>query len=194
VDDRGRTGAIEGIQTDRLLPPLTQVFTDQEWVKGKNLMKHDAICLSRVVSTSRSADYRFVVLLVGLLVCAGCGGAGAGNRISEKKPKPEFTVTMRHEGIQRTYHIHLPPGFKKEKQAPLVIALHGGGGKGSKFDQSTTQGTLIAAADKRGIVLVFPEGVNKQWSDGRTEIMKKKTYDDVGFISRIIDTMLVRYR
>ena len=75
----------------------------------------------------------------------------------------------------------------------MVLALHGGGGKGRKFDQAATKGTLTAAADKRGIVLVFPEGVKKQWCDGRTEIIKHKCHDDVGFISRIIDAMVAEY-
>ena len=105
----------------------------------------------------------------------------------------EISETIQHENIERTYHIHLPPGFSREKPAPLVFALHGGGGNGQKFDQETTQGTLTAAADKRGMVLVFPEGINKQWCEGRTEILKKKTYDDVGFISKIIDVMVKNY-
>ena len=105
-----------------------------------------------------------------------------------------LTKTLLHEGLERTYHIHLPPAFSKNKSAPLVLALHGGGGEGRKFEQSTTQGTLTTAADKRGVVLVFPEGVNKQWCDGRTGILKtKKTYDDVAFISKIIDIMVKDY-
>ena len=88
----------------------------------------------------------------------------------------------------------LPPDFSKDRPAPLVFVLHGGGGEGRRFDQSVTQGTLTAAADQQGVVLVFPEGVNKQWYDGRTEMLKsKKTYNDVGFISKIIDTMVKKY-
>ena len=105
-----------------------------------------------------------------------------------------FTETLRHEGVERSYHIHLPPGFSKVRPAPMVLALHGGGGKGLRFDQGATSGTLSAAAGRRGIVLVFPEGVKKQWNDGRTEILKKnKAHDDVGFISRIIDKMVNNY-
>lgn len=105
-----------------------------------------------------------------------------------------LTETLQHEGLERTYHIHLPPDFSKGIPAPLVLALHGGGGKGRRFDQSATGGTLTAEADKRGVILVFPEGINKQWCDGRTEILKtKKIYDDVGFISKIIDTMVKKY-
>lgn len=105
----------------------------------------------------------------------------------------EVTETLQHGRFERTYHIHLPPGFSKDKPAPLVFALHGGGGEGRRFDQGTTQGTLTAAADKRGVVLVFPEGIDNHWSDGRTGILKKNTGDDVEFISRIIDTMVKNY-
>ena len=132
------------------------------------------------------------MVLVCLLICADCKSIAAGNSPGTKSAQ-EFTKTLYHESIERTYHIHLPPGFSKDKPAPLVLVLHGGGGKGRNFNQGITQGTLTAAADKRGVVLVFPEGINKHWCDGRTEILKKKTYDDVGFISKIIDTMVKNY-
>jgi polyhydroxybutyrate depolymerase len=104
------------------------------------------------------------------------------------------TEMLHHGGVERTYHIHLPPDFDEEKAAPLVFALHGGGGQGKRFDESATMGTLKAAADKRSVVLVFPEGINKQWRDGRTEMLKtQETYDDVGFISAIIDRMVEEY-
>jgi polyhydroxybutyrate depolymerase len=105
-----------------------------------------------------------------------------------------LTETLRDGDSERTYHIHLPPDFSRNRLTPLVLALHGGGGQGRRFDQSATQGTLTAAADKRGVVLVFPEGINKQWNDGRTEMLKaKNAQDDVGFISRLIDTMVESY-
>ncbi|HHC78970.1 MAG TPA: esterase [Flavobacteriia bacterium] len=105
-----------------------------------------------------------------------------------------ITKTIYHQGIKRIYHIYLPSNFNREMPAPMIIALHGGGGKGSKFETGTTNGTLTAAADKQGVVLVFPEGMNKHWNDGRTEIFKKKkAYDDVAFISKVIDAMIQYY-
>ena len=100
------------------------------------------------------------------------------------------------DGVERTYHIHLPPNFSKEEPAPLVFALHGGGGQGLRFDESTAD-TLIPAADERGMVLVFPEGINKQWCDGRFEHLNQETEcdgnEDVAFISALIDTMVQEY-
>ena len=96
------------------------------------------------------------MVLVFLSIYASCSSTAAENGFPEAEPAQEFTKMLQHESIERSYHIHLPPGFSKDKPAPLVFALHGGGGNGRKFDQGTTQGTLTAAADKRGVVLVFP--------------------------------------
>lgn len=104
------------------------------------------------------------------------------------------TKTLVHQGKERTYHIYLPENFDKVKSLPMVLALHGGGGEGSKFEKHTTNGTLTVEADKRNLVLVFPEGIGKAWNDGRKEIFrKKKSYDDVGFISKVIDKMIADY-
>jgi polyhydroxybutyrate depolymerase len=131
---------------------------------------------------------QFVSILILSFLLAAC-----------RKPQlgQDLTETLNHDGIERTYHIILPSDFSTEEPSPLVIALHGGGGQGSQFDQGATQGTLTAAADERGVVLVFPEGVDKQWCDGRfaqLDIERQcDTVDDVAFISEIIDDMIQNY-
>lgn len=115
-----------------------------------------------------------------------------------QKPGEELyqTEVLEIDGVERTYHIHFPPNFSKTDAAPLVLALHGGGGQGLKFDESTA-GTLIPAAEARGMVLVFPDGIDKQWCDGRTEHLNEgrdcTTIDDVAFISAIIERMTQAY-
>ncbi len=134
---------------------------------------------------------RIVLALSCFLLGSACRVIAAKN--TERQAK-NLTAILIHEGIERSYFIHLPPGFSKDSPAPLVLALHGGGGSGRRFDRTATQGTLTAAADKRGMVLVFPAGINRHWCDGRPEIFKaKKTYDDVGFISAVIDSMVKNY-
>ncbi len=142
----------------------------------------------------RHRSLRLKVGLVGLLLGSGCLFASPTDDDSKTGPFRYLTVSMVHETFPRTYHIHLPPGFSADKSAPLVIALHGGGGVGRGFDANTTQGSLTAAADARGIVLVFPEGIDKQWNDGRSEVRTAKpSPDDVGFIAAIIDAMVKTY-
>lgn len=104
------------------------------------------------------------------------------------------TLVLKHEDLERSYHVRLPPGFKKENKAPLVLVLHGGGGNGLNFEKHMG-GDVAAAAAARGMVLVFPEGLDHQWSDGRTEhlVEGSKGHDDVGFLSKVIERMQADY-
>lgn len=102
------------------------------------------------------------------------------------------TRTLSHGGRTRTYHVRTPTGWTAERRWPLVLALHGGGGKGSTFDAWTTAGALGREADRRGIVVVYPQGVERAWRDGRKDHLRGKTtgIDDVGFISALIDVLV----
>lgn len=138
-------------------------------------------------------EYGIVSILAFLFFSTSCSTTVAEN-LAQRPGDTLLTATLDHGGDERTYHIHLPPGFDRGKPAPLVIALHGGGGEGRKFDQAATGGTLTRAADKRGVVLVFPEAVDRHWFDGRPEVDKSaKRIDDTGFISAVIDAMAADY-
>ncbi len=100
--------------------------------------------------------------------------------------------SLAFQGRQRTYYLHLPPGHRKDRAVPLIIALHGGGGNGGNFNMLTNY-QLSREADARGWVLVFPEGVARGWNDGRSPVdalgRERLGVDDVGFISALIDRM-----
>ncbi len=101
---------------------------------------------------------------------------------------------IKHEGIERTYHMYLPNNFNKANSTPLVLALHGGGGSGLQFEQQAAAGTLSAAAEERGVIVIAPDGIDKRWNDGRTEHFgTDPMYDDLGFISAIINLMVEEY-
>ena len=140
----------------------------------------------------RSGLGRLIRLAAAWVICLTLGAVGVQAGQAEQLPRM-IRKTMRHDGVTRVYHVRLPNGFDRAVPAPVVIALHGGGGTGRRFDR-VTAGTLTAAADRKGVVLVFPEGVNRQWCDGRVEHLKtSRSYDDVGFIARIIDTVAQEY-
>ncbi len=107
----------------------------------------------------------------------------------------EFNAkTIQHDGVERNYQVYLPKNFDKKNPTPMVLALHGGGGRGSRFEKDVSAGTLTVAAELRGVILVTPEGIDKRWNDGRPVIFNgDRMYDDVGFISTIIDTMAQDY-
>lgn len=114
-------------------------------------------------------------------------------RPSDGAPLPrQRTVdeTLTHQERQRTYRLILPKGFDETKPAPLVLALHGGGGVATSFDRSTN-GQFAREADRRGWVVAFPQGVAKGWNDGRPlqsrRDAQRKGVDDVAFLSALID-------
>ncbi|MFZ0548856.1 MAG: PHB depolymerase family esterase [Candidatus Promineifilaceae bacterium] len=100
------------------------------------------------------------------------------------------------DGVERTYYVHLPPNFDENEPSPLVLAFHGGGGNAVHFDKGTGN-TLVEAADERSMVVAFPDGLNNQWCDGRTEHIDEErdceTVGDIAFVSALIDTMVADY-
>lgn len=129
-------------------------------------------------------------VLITLLLCAGLTAAGC--RCSGQRAGAVQRRTLTHAGLERSFHVHLPPGHRKDQPVPLVIALHGGGGRGDRFDAST-EGQTIREADRRGWVIVYPDGIAQGWNDGRpldsARDRRRGNADDVGFLSALIDQL-----
>jgi len=97
------------------------------------------------------------------------------------------------DGHKRDYKVHVPKSYDKSAAVPLVIALHGGGGRTWSMERLTKFSTL---SDKEGFIVVYPEGYEKQWNDGREADnirAQKLNLDDVGFISKVIDAIEEKY-
>lgn len=142
---------------------------------------------------SRLSPFGSALVLIALL--ASALPAHAQERSWKRKKGGDLIEkTLLHEEIERQYYLHLPPEFDKETASPLLLALHGGGGKAKSFDRGTWDMALTQLADRHGMVVVFPQGVDSHWSDGRKEQLEEgKEYDDIGFLSRIIDSMVADY-
>jgi polyhydroxybutyrate depolymerase len=100
------------------------------------------------------------------------------------------------DGLKRTYLLHLPSSDFNHP-LPVVFVLHGGGGKGEKMIKLTFGG-FDKLADKKGFLVVYPDGFEKNWNDGRSmteadyDTFKNNT-DDAGFISALIDELIKKY-
>jgi polyhydroxybutyrate depolymerase len=102
-----------------------------------------------------------------------------------------------HDNLKRTYKIYIPSDYKKYVAMPLVIALHGRGGNGESMMLLTHRG-FNRLADKEGFLVVYPDGIDLNWNDGRrdeeaNDRAHRENIDDVGFISELIDSMIVDY-
>lgn len=121
-----------------------------------------------------------IFLMPGVIPACALEGVGAGD--FEQR-------TLQHAGMTRSYAVHYPGNRKPDHPLPLVFALHGAGGADAR-SMSRSIG-FNAIADREGFILVYPQGLDGNWNDGRGKVFKRRKdisqVDDVGFISGVID-------
>ena len=93
--------------------------------------------------------------------------------------------TFEFEGIERDYKVFLPEGYDPGDLHPLVFNLHG---LGSNAFEQQLYSAFDLVADTAGVIVVYPNAVNNQWN-----VFSPEGVNDVGFISALLDTMLVNY-
>lgn len=91
--------------------------------------------------------------------------------------------TLDVAGVRRSYLLQFPASRRPGEPMPLLLVFHGGGGTGSNIAEHTG---LSPAATPRGYVVVYPDGVNGYWSDGRAA---RAGADDVGFVRSLLDSL-----
>lgn len=121
-------------------------------------------------------------------VCALAVMAGAAGAVGlfSKTADPEVHLAV--NGVARSYLIHVPSGTAPAGGYPLILAFHGGGGQGHGMLRLTG---FDAIADKRGFIVIYPNGIDKHWNDGRSTIKNK--IDDVAFVNAVLDDVGRRY-
>lgn len=101
-----------------------------------------------------------------------------------------------HQSFQRKFTIHKPTGFTNSVPVPLVIFLHGGTG-----NMASAQGftNLNAVSNANGFLAVYPQGYGVVptggyvWADGRGSFADIAGIDDIGFIDKLLDTIIANY-
>lgn len=87
----------------------------------------------------------------------------------------------------REYLLHRP-ATRDGKPRPLVIAFHG---RGSSAAGMREQSGLSAAAEARGMLVAYPEGVRKAWGAGTAASALRPDPDaDVRFTESLIDELV----
>lgn len=84
-------------------------------------------------------------------------------------------------GLNRTYQVHVPPG----PPTGLILNLHAGGQTGGQHAALTN---FNPVADAHGYVVVYPDGIDFSWADGRGASVPDRTgVDDVGFLVTLVE-------
>ena len=96
------------------------------------------------------------------------------------------------EGRTRTFLVYYPKEEHRNKSLPVLFVIHGGGGTAQALINAT-RNRFNELADTDGFIVVYPEGFEKQWNDGRDVEGIVTSWDedinDVGFITDIVDRL-----
>lgn len=123
-----------------------------------------------------------------ILFCINC-------RLIDRKnsnPLDSILESIQIDGIERKYIIYLPKTkIQAEEKLPLVLMLHGRFGTANLMMESYK---MNAIADREKFALVYPDGYNRSWADGRGGTpADKNNIDDVKFIESVIQKVTANY-
>ena len=96
----------------------------------------------------------------------------------------EIRRTTQAGGMVRSYLLHLPSPRVAGQRVPLLLVFHGAGGEGAGIESHTG---LTGPANARGYAVVYPDGIERRWNDGRGT---SGGQDDVEFIRVLLDSLV----
>ena len=103
-----------------------------------------------------------------------------------------FIRNFLFDGLQRGYKIHIPPSLPQNFSPPLIFVLHGGGGTGDGMERSLTLGGFNSLSDENSLIVVYPDGIERNWNDGRKNVSDpahQQNIDDIGFFNALIENL-----
>ncbi|MBP6730527.1 MAG: T9SS type A sorting domain-containing protein [Chitinophagales bacterium] len=99
------------------------------------------------------------------------------------------TLTLNYQNTERNFIVHLPTGYTAGQQLPLVINMHG---YTSNASQQELYSKMDQTANANNFIVCYPNGIANAWNSGFTPPYNSSP-DDVGFISKVIDTLSTLY-
>lgn len=143
------------------------------------------------------AGWRWLLPLLGavLLLIAGSGLAfWWWGWYTPAFPQPELTGSVAERrlefaGLSRSFLVYVPR--KVVRPAPVLLVLHGTGGSAQRM-RSDTAWAFELIADREGMLVVYPQGFERQWHDCRraiTESAPQRRIDDVGFLRAVVSRL-----
>jgi polyhydroxybutyrate depolymerase len=110
-------------------------------------------------------------------------------------PRPDngsiqTTETLTVDGNARKYMLYLPATWNNTPKLSLLFVMHGGGGSPDAMLKLADFRTI---ADREKIILIYPEGIETNWNDGRPTNANKIGINDVKFVTDMIKTISAKY-
>ena len=128
------------------------------------------------------------LMFLGLLTACSSTGAREDSTDTEVASiSSSMLKTIDFQDQQRTYYLYVPSSYRSDDSPmPLVLAFHGGQGRGEWLARNTGFNDL---ADKEGFIVVYPDAIDRHWNDGLNTPGFDPTIDDVSFVASLIDEL-----
>jgi polyhydroxybutyrate depolymerase len=117
-------------------------------------------------------------------VICGCADPNAAARPEGGRLGPgEHIMALRSGGLERLCIVYVPPSYDENRPAPIVLVFHGGGGRASGMREFSS---MDRVADEHGFVVIYPQGLNRVWNDGGSDLGQRPPRDDIVFVRELI--------
>jgi polyhydroxybutyrate depolymerase len=107
-------------------------------------------------------------------------------------PAADAIRYVEHQGVGREFILYRPAAAIAAGAAPLVVVLHGLGVSA----HDTRNWGYEPIADREGLIVAYPRGIEGRWSYGRPVSrlqmprVGEEQADDIGFLARLLDTLV----
>lgn len=94
--------------------------------------------------------------------------------------------------LHRDFHYHVPTPVPDAAMA-VVFVLHGGAGRAEQFAGYLNFDVFAA---RRKFLVVYPQGFERHWNDGRPDVSYSThigDVDDIAFLRSIVEFLAIRY-
>lgn len=132
---------------------------------------------------------KYLVILLSTIVLFSCVPRLHRQNISG--PKTYYRqMDYNTNGFDRSYRVHVPPGYNGRTQLPMVVVIHGAFDNAKGMEKFTGFSRL---ADREGFVVLYPNGIGilgylQHWNAGHCcGKAAADGIDDVGFIAAAIE-------
>lgn len=150
--------------------------------------------------TSRTRGAVLALLLAATAALTGCSSSApagpeappastprSASPSSPAAPPGDTRARLEVDGTSRAYLLHRPAKGGGGR-LPLVIAFHG---RGQTAEEVRRLSALDGAADRRGLLVAYPQGLNKGWGDGGAPTARRPDPDtDVRFTAALVEKLV----
>lgn len=96
-----------------------------------------------------------------------------------------------HDGTTREYLLYIPPSYSQSRPAALLVVLHGRTSNAQRMADLTG---FNSRADENGFIVVYPQGMQKQWNYLHGIPGYKEFPNDPDFLLEVTTAIDSKYR